>query len=354
MTYPNLIIDLQKLRDNARLLTNLCHRNNIDPVGVTKVTCGDPRVAQAMLDGGMRMLAESRLENALRLREAGINAPLLLLRLPMISQADQVVRIFQCSLNSELKTIEALNAAAAKAGLIHEVILMIDMGDLREGIWPDQLDDNIQALASLQHIRLLGLGTNLTCYGGVIPTRDNLGRLLEYNRRAARFYPHPLPVISGGNSSSLPLLLKGHLPPVTQLRLGESIVLGRETVDRQPVPGAHLDCFQLQAEVIELRQKPSIPIGEIGQDAFGGTPVFQDRGLHSRAIVALGRQDVAIDSLEPPLGVEILGASSDHLLLDVSKYSSPLQVGDLLTFSPGYGALLAAMTSSYVSKEYRH
>lgn len=149
------------------------------------------------------------------------------------------------------------------------------------------------------------------------------------------------------------MLLQGQLPSVSQLRLGESVILGRETVARTPIPGAHLDCFQLQAEIIELRKKPSVPIGEIGQDAFGGTPVFQDRGVHRRAILALGRQDVAVDSLLPPPGTEILGASSDHLLLDVSRYPEPLAVGDCLTFYLGYGALLAAMTSAYVKKEYR-
>jgi predicted amino acid racemase len=351
--YPKLIIDLKKLEDNSRLLANLCFAEKIEPVGVTKVTCGDPKVAQAMLAGGIRMLAESRIENARRLREAGIDAPLLLLRLPMHSQADAVVELFQCSLNSELSTIRALDAAAAKAGVVHEIILMVDLGDLREGILPQQLEETVGSIAALKHIRLLGLGTNLTCYGGVIPTRENLGQLLEYNRKAETLYPNPLPVISGGNSSSLPLLMAGNLPPVTQLRLGESIVLGRETVDRQPISGAHLDCFQIQAEIIEIKKKPSVPIGEIGQDAFGGTPVFEDRGIHLRAILALGRQDVVVDGLETPEGIDILGASSDHLLLDVTKYPKPLAVGDVLTFTPGYGALLAAMTSAFVTKEYR-
>lgn len=349
---PKLIIDLSKVRENTRLLVDLCHRDGIEPVGVTKMVCGDPQVAQAMLDGGIRMLAESRLENARRLREGGITAPLLLLRLPMPSQRAEVVKLFQCSLNSELTTIKSLNAAASEGGLVHDIILMVDLGDLREGIWPDDLEATVRELNTLKHIRLLGLGTNLSCYGGVIPTQENLGRLLEYNRRAEIIYSHSLPVVSGGNSSSLPLLMKGRLPPVTQLRLGESIVLGRETVARKPIPGAHLDCFQLQAEVIELKQKPSVPIGEIGQDAFGGTPVFEDRGIHRRAILALGRQDVALDNLEPPPGVEVLGGSSDHLLVDVTEYPMPLTVGDCLTFNLGYGALLAAMTSAYVSKEY--
>ncbi len=351
--YPKLIIDLKKLKENSQLLANLCFTENIEPVGVTKVTCGDPKVARAMMAGGIRMLAESRVENARRLKTAGIDAPLLLLRLPMLSQVDAVVELFQCSLNSELATIRALDAAAAKAGVVHEIILMVDLGDLREGILPSQLEEMVLEIAELKNIRLLGLGTNLTCYGGVIPTWDNLGQLLEYNRKAEKLYSHLLPVISGGNSSSLPLLLEGHLPPVTQLRLGESIVLGRETVDRQPIPGAHLDCFQIQAEIIEIRKKPSVPIGKIGQDAFGGTPVFEDRGIHLRAILALGRQDVVVDGLETPEGIDILGASSDHLLLDVTKYPKSLAVGDVLTFTPGYGALLAAMTSAFVTKEYR-
>ncbi|MTI94179.1 MAG: alanine/ornithine racemase family PLP-dependent enzyme [Firmicutes bacterium] len=354
MKYPKLIIDLAKIQENAALLNKLCRENGIEPVGVTKVTCGDPEVARAFIAGGIEMLGESRVENARRLREAGINAPMLLLRLPMASQVEDVVKYFQVSLNSELATIEALNRAAANQSTIHKIILMVDLGDLREGIWPDQLETTVKAIAGLEHIQLLGLGTNLTCYGGVIPTQQNLGQLLSLNERAQAVYGRPLPVISGGNSSSLPLLLAGKLPPVTQLRLGESIVLGRETVARAPVPGAHLDCFQLQAEVIELREKPSVPIGEIGQDAFGGTPEFVNKGIHKRAIVALGRQDVAIDSLEAPDGIEIIGASSDHLLLDVTNYASTLAVGDILTFSPGYGALLAAMTSQFVHKEYRH
>ncbi len=352
MTYPRITIDLKKIETNTRLLTDLCRQHDIEPVGVTKVTCGDPKVARAMLAGGMNMLAESRVENAVRLRQAGIDVPLMLLRLPMPSQAELVVENFQCSLNSELATIKALDRAAASVGKVHQVVLMVDLGDLREGILPEDVENTVAQIAPLAHIQLLGLGTNLTCYGGVIPSRDNLGRLLSLNKQAQAVYGQPLPVISGGNSSSLPLLLEGKLPPVTQLRLGEGIMLGRETVARQPIPGAHLDCFTLEAEVIELQTKPSVPIGEIGQDAFGGTPDFEDRGNHLRAIVALGRQDIAVDSLETPAGTDILGASSDHLLLDVTDYQQPLKVGDRLVFSPGYGALLAAMTSAYVSKEY--
>ena len=97
----------------------------------------------------------------------------------------------------ELSTIRALDAAAAKAGVLHDIILMVDLGDLREGIMPQELEETVRAIADLKHIRLLGLGTNLTCYGGVIPTEENLGQLLEYNRQAEEIYAQPLSVISG-------------------------------------------------------------------------------------------------------------------------------------------------------------
>lgn len=351
--YPRLIIDLAKIEANSRMLAALCAGAGIEPVGVTKATCGDPQVAKAMVAGGIPALAESRLENARRLKAAGIGVPLMLLRLPMLSQVQAVVELFDISLNSELATLIALDAAAAKAGVVHQVILMLELGDRREGIMPQELESTIGQLAHLKNIQLLGLGTNLTCYGGVIPTPANLAALSKYNHQAAAIYGQPLPVISGGNSSSLPLLLRGQQPPITQLRLGESILLGRETINRQPLPGAHLDCFQLEAEVIELKAKPSLPQGEISRDAFGAVPVIADRGIRRRAIIALGRQDIAAPSIEPPPGAVYLGASSDHLLLDVSDFPDPLSVGDRLTFGLGYGALLAAMTSAYVVKEYR-
>ena len=130
-----------------------------------------------------------------------------------------------------------------------------------------------------------------------------------------------------------------------------SILLGTEAVDRTAVPGCHLDAFMLAAEVIEVAQKPSVPIGKIGQNAFGVVPVFEDRGRRRRAICAIGRQDVDPDSMRPvDPGISILGASSDHLICDVEDAVRPVKTGDILTFVPGYSALLRAATSPFVSK----
>jgi predicted amino acid racemase len=176
--------------------------------------------------------------------------------------------------------------------------------------------------------------------------------LIDLRDHCQSIFGRELPVLSGGNSANLPLLVRGEMPRgINLLRVGESIQLGRNVIDRSPFPNTRQDTYRLVAEIIELEQKPSIPIGDIGQDAFGNMPLFIDRGIRRRAICNIGRQDVVIDNLTPEdPGIIILGGSSDHLLIDVEEAGSALQVGSEIAFRPGYGALLAASTSDYVQK----
>jgi ornithine racemase len=350
--YPLIQINLKKIMDNAARVLELCRRAGISPCAVTKAVCGEPAVARALAEAGFSQLADSRIENVIKIREAlGAGIEIMMLRLPMISQCTDVVRYCNYSLNSEVAVLSELNDRAASTGIRHNVILMVDLGDLREGIWPDQLSAVQCEIETLPHIRVAGLGTNLTCYGGVIPSPENLGCLISLKEQWER-EGEPLEIVSGGNSSSLPMVLDQSIPAgINHLRLGESILLGLETVHRSPIPGAHLDSFILRAEVVELKEKPSVPIGIRTEDAFGSSPVFTGQGLHRRAVLAIGKQD--IDFLITPLdnSLEILGGSSDHLLVDAAR-APKLKVGDVIDFIPGYGALLAAMTSPYVRKFY--
>ena len=56
-----------------------------------------------------------------------------MIREPMISEADDVVRYCSLSLNSEWAVLSALNAAALRQQKPHKVLLMAEIGDLREG-----------------------------------------------------------------------------------------------------------------------------------------------------------------------------------------------------------------------------
>jgi len=345
-------VDLAKIAQNCRTLTSLLP--SVDVVGVTKVTGGSPAVARALLAGGATELADSRLANIARMRADGVEATYWLLRAPSPQQAEEVVRLADVSLESELKTVRALSAAAARAGADHGVLCMVDVGDLREGVLPPDLLSFVEQCDALPGIHVEGVGVNLTCYGAIMPTCQNLGQVAELAAQAATALGRPL-VVSGGNSGSLSLALRGELPAgITSLRIGESILLGLNTLTREPLfPELHLDAFLLTAPVVECLRKPSKPIGVCAQDMMGNVPDHEDRGTRRRAILALGRQDVVPELIRPlDPRAEVLGASSDHLILDVEDVRPAPRPGDEFAFLPGYGALLALFTSQYVDKDY--
>lgn len=326
MPHPYLTIDLDKIEHNARTIVGLCRQYDIEVTGVTKVTCGNPDVAQAMLRGGVASIGESHIENIQRMKAAGVHTAYMLLQIPPLSGVDEVVDTVDVSLNSELSVLEGLSAAAMRRGQIHDVILMVDLGDLREGIWPADLVPFVREALRLRGIRIKGLGTNLACFGAVAPSEDNMHQLVELAREIEAGFGLTLEWISGANSSGLKLIAAGRMPTrVNHARMGEAILLGRETIRRQPWPGTF-------------------------QDAFGRLPVFEDRGERMRALLNVGREDVDLDGIAPIDGrIMVLGGSSDYLVVDVTG-AAGVRVGDELTFSVKYGALLAAMTSEYVKK----
>ena len=87
---------------------------------------------------------------------------------------------------------------------------------------------------------------------------------------------------------------------INHFRIGEAILLGRNVIDRSPWPGTRHDTFRLVAEVVELESKPHAH-RRPGQDAFGDTRAFEDRGVRRRAICNLGRQDFVVDGIEPEI-----------------------------------------------------
>jgi predicted amino acid racemase len=350
--HPYLTIDLDKIERNARTVVALCGQHGIQVTGVTKGVCGQPDVAKAMLRGGVSSIGESHLENISRLKSAGIDTSHMLLRLPPLSEVDEVVEVANVSLNSELAVLAGLSEAAHRRGQVHEVILMVDLGDLREGIWPDDVVPFVRQALRLPDIRIKGLGTNLACFGAVAPSADNMNQLVALAGEIEQTFGLRLEWISGVNSSGLDLIASGRMPKrVNHARIGEAILLGRETIHRRPWPGTFQDAFVLHAEVLEIRRKPSLPVGERCEDAFGKHPVFEDRGEVMRALLNVGREDVDVEGIAPVDGrIMILGGSSDYLVVDVGGAAGGLRVGDELTFSVTYGALLAAMTSEYVKK----
>ncbi|MCL2704010.1 MAG: alanine/ornithine racemase family PLP-dependent enzyme [Defluviitaleaceae bacterium] len=352
MKYPALITNTAKLAENINIIQKICAENNISFCAVTKSFCAAPGMTGVYYKAGVRDFADTRLPNLRKINYPGVTK--WLLRLPMLSEAEEVVETADISLNSETATVEALSGHAVKLGRKHKIILMVDVGDLREGVLPGDAVNIAGEMLKLPGIELHGIGVNYNCFGGVIPTLESLNIITGVVKEITGKYGVNINVISGGNSGSMHLLTSRTMPEeITNLRLGEVVFFGRETSYQQLIPHMHEDIFRLDAQIIELKKKPSMPVGEIGLNAFGEEVVFCDRGDMLRAIVACGRQDVDIGKIKPlEPGVEILGQSSDHMILNVTDADKPYKVGGVISFSIAYGALLSLSTSEYVYKVY--
>ncbi len=333
--YPLLTIDLAKLQTNMQVIAERCRSYGLEVFGVTKVARGEPKIGQALVAGGAVGLADSRLDNLARLKKAELGVPLMLLRTPALSEVEQVVETAHISVNSEKVVLEALSHAAGERGLVHKVLLMVDLGDLREGVWGEALLELYQFAETLSHIEVWGIGTNLACLSGESPSPEQYESLSELLVQL----PASKLVVSGGNSSALHLMRMGLWSGewtsfINQLRIGESVFLGWDIIDHSPLSGCHRDACLLTAEVIEVQTKP--------------TP----EGPRRRAVLAVGRQDIGSGSLQPvEPGMKVVGVTSDHMVVDVEE-APHVSVGSLLTFIPNYDALLVLFTSDYVEKKH--
>lgn len=356
---PILQINVEKVKHNTRKLVEEAHQYGVSVAGITKGCCGNEDFAKAQIEAGVDFLADSRIENLKKLEHLDIEK--MLLRSPKLSEVNEVVLYAQYSLNSEVEVIRALGKAAIERNMTHSIILMIDVGDLREGIWYENIDEIyhiVEMINEIDGIQLEGIGTNLTCFGGIMPTEENYSAVITLAREIRKRFNIPLPIVSGGNSSSLQMLYEGRLPEgITHLRINQSIYLGIEIGYGKEIPSWEAGIVTLQAEIIEIQEKPSYPQGiRAKMNAFGDIRSFEDKGVRKRAIVAIGRQDLDIEGLRPyDATITVEGASSDHLIMDITDSFKDYGIGQFITFAVAtYSGIITAMASPYIEQEAVH
>lgn len=356
MVAPRLEVNLDKIHHNAQELIKRLAERDISIAGVTKASLGSIEIADTLIRAGVAELADSRIEN-IKVMYASAkdgltkSVPMILIRSPMLSQIEQVVMYADISCNTEIKVIERLSAEAIRQKSIHEILLMIELGDLREGIMPDELVNFAKEVLTMPNIRLKGIGTNLACRSGVTPSNANMTVLSNLANKIEATLGVKLDIVSGGNSANIEWALgndKTDFGRINHLRLGESILLGCEALERKPIKGLYTDAFTLFAEVIESKLKPTQAKGAIAQAAFGNVVPVLDHGIVQQIILALGVHDIDPSGLTASKGSLIVGSSSDHLILEQLE-GNPV-IGDEIEFQLDYGALLRAMTSPYVEK----
>lgn len=352
-----ITLDREKLRFNFEYLNNVFKHDEIEWAIVTKVLCGNKLYLKEVLNLGIKQLCDSRVSNIRRIKELSDDVETIYIKPPPHGFIPQIIEYADISFNTELKTLKLLSKEAQKQSKRHKIVIMVELGELREGVMRDELLNFYEAIFELPNIEVIGIGTNLSCLYGVLPNHDKLIQLILYKELIAAKFDRNIKYVSGGSSVSISLLNNGTLPKgINHFRIGETLFLGTDVYNDTLLDGMHNDIMILYAEIIELTEKPIVPDGTMGTNVEGHSFNLPDQLDGSkttiRAILDVGLLDIDSSHIIPTKNeIGILGSSSDMLVVDLGDNPFEYKTGDLISFRLDYVSLLRVMNSKYIEKK---
>jgi ornithine racemase len=350
-----LELSRSKLRDNVIFLDQLFSNHQVNWGVVTKLLCGHKQYIEELIHTGLKELHDSRISNLKTIKAINPEIQTVYIKPPSSQVISSLVKFADVSFNTELQTIRLISAEAIKQKKVHKIIIMIELGDLREGVLGENLIGFYQSVFQLENIQVIGLGANLNCLNGILPSHDKLIQLSLYKQLIEATFRVKIPFVSGGSSVTVPLLMKKMLPKgINHFRLGETLFFGNNLISGKPIKGMKSQLFTLYAEIVEMMNKPLVPFGEIGTNVAGDQIEIneQDYGKSScRALLDIGLLDVDLKNISPvKKWIKILGASSDMISLDLGENKAGLKLGDRIAFNLNYMGALKVMNSNYIDK----
>jgi len=353
-----MTLDTRKLKSNYEYLDRLFSKNGIRWTVVTKMLCGNKLYLTELLKLGITQVSDSRVSNLKAIKSINPGIETIYIKPPAKRAISSVVKYADISMNTEIETIKLLSEEARKQNKTHGIIIMIELGELREGILGEHFLQFYANVFKLDHIKVVGIGTNLSCLYGVLPNHDKLIQLSLYEQLIEARFNKQIPYVSGGSSVTIPLILKKLLPKaINHFRVGETLFLGTDVYNDTTLKHMNPDVFRLYGEIIELSEKPVVPIGELGTNVEGNEYSFDEKDIGQktiRAIIDIGLLDVDQEHLEPTDGsISFVGASSDMLVIDLGENRKNYRVGDLLEFKMDYMGTLRCINSRYIDKRLK-
>lgn len=342
------------LKKNYHFLKRAFEKNNKHWGVVVKLLCGNKTYLEAVARLNPEEIHDSRMSNLEKMKEIAPNIQRVYIKPPPINSVRRLVHCADVSFNTHIRTIRKINEEAGKIGTIHKILIMVELGDLREGVMGEDLISFYQEVFELPNIEVIGIGANLNCLNGILPSYDKLVQLSLYKELLnARFGSH-VQWVSSGSSITYPLISRKQVPKgCNHFRIGETLFFGNDIYEQKPIKHMKQDVFTLYAEVIEVRQKPMAANGEQGSNLLGETPEIEpewvgEEGL--RVILDVGVLDVSPTDLVPfDPDVEVLGSSSDMMVVHLKK-EREIRLGEMFRFRPNYTGVLSLMNSEYIEK----
>lgn len=354
-----ITLETKKLANNFNHLNDFFKSHNIDWSIVTKILCGNEEYLTELLNLGIKQYSDSRISNLKMIKSLDENAQTIYIKPPAKGVIEEVVTYADISMNTDFHTIEMLSEEAVKQNKIHKIIIMIDLGELREGVMREDFIDFYAKVFEMKNIEVVGLGTNLACLYGVKPNNDKLLQLCLYKQLIELKFNVKIPFVSGGSSVTIPLIKQGLLPKdINHFRVGETLFMGTDAYNNVPFKNMDNDIFKLYAEIIELYEKPLIPSGELGSNLEGKVMTFDEKNIGKssvRAIIDIGLLDIDMKHLEATdENVKLAGATSDMVVLDLGENLTNFKVGDQMEFTLDYMGIVRIMNSKYIEKRVVH
>jgi len=346
----------KKLHENYNFLNQLFYSRGIEWGIVTKILCGNEKYLREIIALGIKEIHDSRISNLQIVKSLDPTIQRVYIKPPAKRSIRRIVKYADVSFNTELQTIRWLSEEAVAQNKVHKIIIMIEMGDLREGVLGEELLNFYKEILKMPNISISGIGTNLNCLNGVMPNQDKLIQLSLYKQLIEAKFDIRIPYVSGGTSVAIPLILKNANPmSVNHFRIGEALFFGKDLFTEKTIKGLHNDVFKLFAEIIEITEKPDTPIGELGKNVAGKTfePINEVdlSGRSLRAILDIGLLDMQPQYLLPEdKNITLVDASSDMLVMDISHSKKNYEVGSLVSFKLSYMGALYLMNSWYIEK----
>jgi len=360
-----LIIHTEKIKDNIKYLSNYFEAHQIEWSLITKVFSGDQTFLQTILTADViekiNSVGDSRLTSLRNLRKVNPDLRTIYIKPPAEIYADDVVQYADISLNTSLSTIKALNESAKKQGKIHQIIIMIELGELREGVNREDIIEFYKNVFNLPNIEVIGIGSNLGCMYGIEPTYDKMLQLSLYKELISAKFQKNLNLVSGGTSITLPLVENEVIPKdINHFRIGEAAFFGISPLKNEQFKSLHTETFEFYANIIELNEKNLVPDGVIGDANIGQTSGFDESNLTKtsyKAILDFGLLDVDKEDIEADEPMTFVGVTSDMLVIDLGDNKTAsgetrFKVGDRVKFKPNYMAVARLLNSKFIDKVY--
>jgi predicted amino acid racemase len=346
---PKIVVNVEALAHNAGLVGPILNKYGLAVLPVLKEVASHPAVTAEVMKFGFDRFGYAEIEEPFLFTHsppAGRDGRTLIGLTPP-SKAARVVEVFKRSFQTMPESLEALAGAAGGLGLEHEVILMADLGDNREGLPPEEMGQLLDLALTHSSLKTAGFGVSLACLSHKTPTDSELEKLKQL-KALFRSRRVEQPAVSVGGSVFWNFL--DQIPPglVTEIRLGDPFLLGKDIYRHLPLAGGvfRTDVFVLSAEVVEVKT-----VSANGTAKERRTRVLCEMG---RFHTSLGSNSANLDHLscEKP-GSIVVGLTAGYIVTDITDCREPVKVGEYLKFCPSYWAVAQAFRNPLVQIEIR-